>query len=206
MVASLRHPHIVEIYAVVEDAGQVYLLFEFVPGQALSRVLSQEGRLSFSESLRLTREIGLALDHAHGQRVVHRDLKPSNVMLCEDRSAKVMDFGIAHQAQRTVARLTRVASWGTPPYMAPEQELGSVSSASDLFSLAVCFYEMATGRLPFEGPNYLAQKRELRFERLGRAVPSLPAGLDGVLEKALAPEPALRHGSAAELVAALERL
>jgi len=138
--------------------------------------------------------------------VVHRDLKPANIMLSREGIVKVMDFGIAYQAKSTIARLTRADAWGTPPYMAPEQEMGGVSSGVDLYALAICFYQMLTGELPFTGPNFLAQKREEFFILPSKRVQGLPAGTDALFKRALAAEAGKRFATGAELVAAVARL
>jgi serine/threonine-protein kinase len=179
---------------------------EYVDGASLQRRLEAEGRLPWPEALRVARGIAAALDYAHVMKVVHRDLKPANVMLSTKGEVKVMDFGIAHQAAKSVSRLTRAPTWGTPPYMAPEQELGGVSAAVDLYALSVCLYEMLTGALPFKGPNFLAQKREALWTPPSRLVPGLPEGVDGLFTIALAPEPSRRFKTAAALLAACDAL
>ena len=203
IVAALRHPHIVEIYAVVDDGSDLALVLEFVTGESLDRALARTGRLGLDAACALARQVGSALDFAHANHVIHRDLKPANIMLTSQGAAKVTDFGLAHQVNMTVARLTGLRPSGTPPYMAPEQEVGTVSRESDLYSLGVMFYETVTGRLPFPGPNYLAQKREMLFIPPSKAAP-LPAKLDEVMRRALAAEPERRFHSAAEFLQALE--
>ncbi|MBI3298673.1 MAG: serine/threonine protein kinase [Elusimicrobia bacterium] len=202
-VAALKHPNIVAIHSVERDAGQVYLAFEFIDGSSLAQAIDGR-RLGWSEALGIFKACCAALRYAHSQRVIHRDLKPANVMLGRDGAVKVMDFGIAYTAQRSISRLTRAAAWGTPPYMAPEQELGGVSAGVDLFALSVCFYETLTGELPFKGPNFLAQKREALFLPVSGLVRGLPAGVDAFFKTALAPEPSKRYSSAAALSAAAE--
>lgn len=203
-VAALKHPCIVEIFNVLQDRGEVYLVFEFVDGATLSAILAQRGRLTLEQTVGVAAQIASAVDFAHSQKVIHRDLKPANVMVGRDGRTKVMDFGIAHQAQDSVARLASARSWGTPAYMAPEQELGQVSKAADIFAVAACCYEMLTGALPFPGPDFLAQKQQGRFTPACAAVPALPPHVDEALRRGLAAAPQARFISATALVAALK--
>lgn len=200
VVAGLSHPHIVGIHGVLREGGGVYLVFEHVAGRPLNQLIVERGRLPLAEAAGLLAQAAAALDYAHSRKIIHRDLKPSNIMVLEDGSAKVMDFGLAHQAKVTVARLTKVSAWGTPAYMAPEQELGQVCRESDLYALGVCLYEMTVGRLPFDGPDGLARKRTPIFAPPSEA--GLPSELDAVLRRALDPDPAARYHTAGELAAA----
>ena len=202
VVAGLKHPHIVEIYAIVDDPSELLLVFELIAGRSLKSALENVGKVAVPQAKSLARQVGEALDFAHASKVIHRDLKPENIMITPQGSAKVMDFGLAHQASLTVARLTRASSSGTPPYMAPEAELGESSRESDLYSLGVLLYEALTGQLPFPGPNYLAQKRELHLVPPSQRVPDLPKAVDDLLIRALQPDPKHRFHSAAELLAA----
>ena len=206
VVAALRHPHIVEIYAVINDGNDIHLVFELVEGQPLNVALERAGRLRLDSACALVRQVGSALDFAHANGVIHRDLKPANVMLTAQGAAKVTDFGLAHRVSMTVTRLTGLQSSGTPPYMAPEQELGESSRESDLYSLGAMLYEAVTGKVPFPGPNYLAQKRERVYVPPSQAAPGLPGALDDVIRRALDPEPGRRFHSAAELMQALSPL
>jgi serine/threonine-protein kinase len=206
LVAALKHANIVEIYAILREGGQVYLIFEYVHGKQLAAYLAQKSRLPLRAVKSVVRQVGSALDYAHSCKVIHRDLKPSNILVTPEGTTKVMDFGIAHQASVTAAKQTRTQSWGTPPYMAPEQELGSVSRESDLFSLGVCFYEMVTGRLPYRGPNFLAQKQGMLFEPVTRLAPGLGPKADEIARRALAADPARRFHSGAEFCAAVSQL
>ena len=124
--AALDHPFICKVYETGESEGKAYIAMEYVEGQTLKTLLEQ-GPLSLREALQTTLEAAEAIEHAHAHRIIHRDLKPANIMITPEGVAKVMDFGIAHQARVTVAKFTRTEAWGTPPYMAPEQELGVVS-------------------------------------------------------------------------------
>ncbi|MBI5630993.1 MAG: protein kinase [Elusimicrobia bacterium] len=209
LVAALHHPHIVDIYAIVEDQEEVYLIFEFVPGKTVYDLAGAHGRLDWSQTLEILRGVAEALDYAHSRRVIHRDLKPSNIMVTQDGQAKVMDFGIARMAKDAASRrsLTNTVV-GTPPYMAPEQEQGEVGRAADIYSLGVCLYEMLSGQMPFQGSGagMFLNKVQKNYTPLTKAASGLPEGLDEVLAKALDPDPGRRFASAGELMAALEDL
>ncbi|MFH2203140.1 MAG: protein kinase [Elusimicrobiota bacterium] len=206
LVASLKHPNLVEIHSIVKEVGQIFLVFEYIDGRTLQGVIEARDRLPWKEATYVLKCAASALDYAHAKKVVHRDLKPANIMISREGVVKVMDFGIAYQAKSTIARLTRADAWGTPPYMAPEQEMGGVSSGVDIYALAICFYQMLTGELPFTGPNFLAQKREEFYTPPRMRAADLPAGIDEVFKRALAAEAGKRFATGAELVAAVARL
>jgi len=197
LAAKLRHPNLAQIHAVV-DGGALRLVFEYVSGRPLDAVLRERGRLEPAEARRVLEGVGAALAYAHENKVVHRDLKPANVMIADDGAVKVMDFGIAHES-RTVSAHTRTAAWGTPPYMAPEQEDGLVSRASDLYALGVTAYELLVGVPPFSGPGLSDKKRRRDFAPPSRY--GLPAALDVFFARALDPDPARRPESVARFLA-----
>ena len=197
-VASLKHPNIIEIHSVVEEGDDLFLIFEYLAGETLDRILAGRKRLPASEALARAREIAKALDYAHGQGVVHQDLKPANVIVSEF-GAKVMDFGIARRVQETLSTMSRGEVAGTPAYMAPEQERGEFLKESDIYALGVCLYEMLAGAGPFAGGSYI-QKVERKFVALSSAAPHLPQAVDGVIEKALEPDPSRRYRAASQLV------
>ncbi|TBR21060.1 serine/threonine protein kinase [bacterium] len=202
LVATLKHPNIVAIHSVEKEAGQVFLVFEYVDGPTLTTLLSQRRQLPWPEALKVFSGAAAALQAAHERNIVHRDLKPGNIMLDSKGVVKVMDFGIASEAAFAVSRMTRSGAWGTPPYMSPEQELGEVNTGVDLFALNVVLYEMLTGELPFTGPNFLAQKRERVYIPVSQAVPALPKALDAFFATAFDPDPLKRIHDAAALSAA----
>src|SRR6202142_530483 len=149
----LSHPGIVTVFDVGEepDTHAPYIVMEFVSGQSLEKLLSQDDhKLPLYTALQLTHELAEALDCAHAQGVVHRDLKPANILITEDGHAKIADFGVAklNLANHTLAG----RALGTPAYMSPEQLNGEpVDGRSDLFSLGVVLYTVLTGYRPFQG-------------------------------------------------------
>lgn len=200
LVAGLRHPGIVEIYSIVEDGDDLYLVFEYLPGQTLDLLLRQAGRLSPKEAVPVLRQVADALDYAHSQGVVHQDLKPGNVIVGSGR-AKVMDFGIARRVQETLSTLSRREIIGTPAYMAPEQQRGVVTPKADIFALGVCAYELLSGSPPFprEGGSFAALDA---YPPLSRAA-GLPQAVDAVIARALSAQPEARQARAALLAAEL---
>jgi tetratricopeptide (TPR) repeat protein len=206
-VASLHHANIVDIYAIAEEGEDVYLVFEFVEGQTVHDLVQSKGRISVSEAVSVTRSMGEALSYAHSKGVIHRDMKPSNVMLSRSGEIKVMDFGIARMAKDALTRYSMTQNVvGTPPYMAPEQEQGVVRKESDVYSLAICSYEMLTGKLPFIGigAGMLMNKINMSYIPPARAIAGLPEALDAVFLKAFQADPEQRYRTPHEFVSALE--
>ena len=194
-VAALKHPNIVGIHAIVEENSQLYLVFEYVKGRTLAEVVSKRGTLDFPQALEALKSMADALEYAHANGVVHRDLKLSNVMVEHDGSVRVMDFGVARQVQDAMNRMSMTNTvCGTPAYMAPEIEQGIVGREADVYSLAVCFYELLTGEVPFagSGSTMLLNKMNMRYRPLSSLVPDAPAGVDDVLTRALEAEPGKR--------------
>lgn len=208
LVAGLHHPHIVDIYAIVEDREDLYLIFEFIEGKTLEQMV-EDKPLGFSQALPLLRAVASALDFAHDHRVIHRDLKPSNIMVTGQGLVKVMDFGIARLAKETALRYSVTGTvMGTPPYMAPEQQKGMVRKESDFYALAVCLYEMLSGQTPFRGDaaGMLLNKSNKHYDAISALVPGIPEGLDKILDQALDPDPDKRFLSAKEFLLHLDGL
>ncbi|MDD5303816.1 MAG: protein kinase [Elusimicrobia bacterium] len=207
LVAQLHHPNIVDIYAIVEEGAEVYLVFEFVSGRTLHDQIKSEGPMSLKDARGVLRAASDAVEHAHAAQIVHRDLKPSNIMITDDGRIKVMDFGVARQAKDAITKMSMTNTVvGTPPYMAPEQEQGTVRRESDVYALGVCLYEMLTGHLPFSGGGAAMLLNKLNGKHIppSQRNPALPAGLDEVIAKALVPDPDKRYHTPTELVAALD--
>ncbi|MCM2303867.1 MAG: protein kinase [Elusimicrobia bacterium] len=204
LVAKLKHPNLAEIHTVLEERGELLLVFEFVDGRTLDKVIATNRGLPLAQAEKILEGIAEGLDYAHRLKIIHRDLKPSNVMVSRDgATVKVMDFGIAHQA--TATGLTRTEASGTPPYMAPEQGMGSVSKASDLYALGVMAYEMVCGARPFDGPDFLEPKLRKEFTPVTRRGRALPAGLDAFFAAALDPDPTKRPATGAAFLLAFRQ-
>ncbi len=201
IVAALHHPNIVDIHSILEEDGELYMVFECVDGSTLDEIIRKKEKLPLRETIFIAQGICSALGYAHGKGVIHRDLKPANVMITKDGMVKVMDFGIARQAADAVMAATSTQTIaGTPQYMAPEQEEGKVRRESDIFALAACIYEMITGERPFEGPNTTASKLGQNYPKPSRVTKGLPAGMDAFIDAGLEPDPDRRIHNAAEFM------
>src|SRR4051812_32958638 len=155
-VAQLSHPHIVGVIDAGEDEGRPYIVFEYVEGETLKQRINELGRLPVDESVAYAIEIARALGCAHDHGIVHRDVKPQNVLIDEEGSAKVTDFGIARSLKDDgLTADGRVL--GTTDYVSPEQALGhDVNGQSDIYSLGIVLFEMLTGEVPFHGENQIS--------------------------------------------------
>src|ERR671936_1227122 len=155
-VAQLNHPHVVTVIDAGEDDGTPYIVLEYVEGETLKDRIRRLGRLPVAEAVAYAIEIGRALEAAHAQRLVHRAVKPQNVLIDEEGTAKVTDFGIARtMTEEGLTADGRVL--GTTDYVSPEQALGhEVTGQSDLYSLGIVLFEMLTGEVPFKGENQVA--------------------------------------------------
>lgn len=200
----LSHPGIVTVFDVGEepDTHAPYIVMEFVSGQSLEKLLSQDDhKLPLYTALQLTHELAEALDCAHAQGVVHRDLKPANILITEDGHAKIADFGVAKLNLATLTLAGRVL--GTPAYMSPEQLNGdAVDGRSDLFSLGIVLYTMLTGYRPFQGNSAMTVSyKVVNREPIPATVldTQLPQELDYIIARAMAKDPAQRYQRGLEI-------
>ncbi len=207
--ANLSHPNIVPVFDWGEDDGSYFIVMEYVDGRPLSAVLRDPDPMPPNEIATIGAGVAAALAFAHRHGVVHRDVKPGNVLITPDGGVKVTDFGIA-RAVNTEESLTQTgAVMGTAAYFSPEQAEGKgVDARSDIYSLGVVLYEMATGRPPFTGdsPVAVASKHVRDHPLLPRQVnASVPPALEAVVMKAMAKNVDDRYRSAEELRADLLR-
>ncbi len=216
--AAISHANVATVHHVLEHGTRAFMVMEFVEGETLAARLKRE-RLPFDRVLTIGRQLSAALAAAHARNVIHRDLKPANVQMTTDGSVKVLDFGIA-QAFHTASSASSHAATtsglsvppglrdaGTPTYMAPEQLLGhGVDERSDIFSLGVVMFEMATGRRPFAGSSKfeIVQAQARGAARVDAVDPAVPHLLADVIEKAIALDAQDRYQSAAEMGRALD--
>jgi serine/threonine-protein kinase len=206
-VAQLSHPHIVSVIDAGEDEGRPYIVFECVEGETLKERIRRQGRLPIPEAVAYAIEIARALGAAHARHIVHRDVKPQNVLIDEEGSAKVTDFGIARTLdEEGLTADGRVL--GTTDYVSPEQALGQpVTGQSDLYSLGVVLYEMLVGDVPFKGENQVAVAMKHVREMLPDVQakrPEVSSALAAVVDNATAKRPENRYANDAELIADLE--
>jgi eukaryotic-like serine/threonine-protein kinase len=216
LVSGLTHPNICTIFDIGEQDGELYLVLELLEGETLRERIAA-GPVPLEEMVRIAREVADALALAHSRGVVHRDIKPANIFLVNQPSggkqAKVLDFGLAKrdlEGWGVAAGLTQEgATVGTISYMSPEQARGEeLDARSDLFSLGVVLYEMATGQLPFTGHTSALVFLQLLSDDPPQAVrgwnAAIPKALERVIERLLEKQPEHRYASAEELVRELE--
>ena len=209
LAASLQHPHVLPVHDSGETAGRLWFTMPYVRGESLRDRLRRDGTLPIKEAIRITLEAAQALAHAHKHLIVHRDVKPENILLTEDGSTLVADFGIARTLDGPREQELTVTGVivGTPKYMPPEQLTGGGDARVDQYALAEMCFEMLTGNPPFStsGPHLSTMRRisdptpSLRTMR-----PEVPAGVQHALERALAFDPDSRFSSIAEFARALE--
>ena len=206
--AAVSHPNICQLFEIVEDGDQLFLVMELLEGRPLSEKL-QGGPVSPHDALSLLRPVLDALTALHGHGIVHRDLKPSNVFVT-NYGVKLLDFGLARPVADDVAAtapdLTMAGQVvGTPAYMAPEQLDGSaIDVRADLFAAGVLLFEMVAGRSPFAAATAMASMHAVLHERPPALTGSaLVEAVDRVVRRALEKKPADRYQTAAEMAAAV---
>ncbi len=210
LAARLNHPAIVQIYSLLEEGDDLYIVMEYVAGTTLRQRLASGGPLPPTELARIARALAEGLREAHRQGIIHRDLKTENVLLSSTGAVKMSDFGIARpfQDDQTESITETQALVGTYRTMSPEQARGErLDPRSDLFSLGVLLYEAATGSNPFPADNHLATLNQIITHRQVPAVeirPELPIEISQLIDHLLEKHPALRPQSADEVLTLLE--
>ena len=207
-VASLSHSNIVSVYDVGYEENMHYIVMEFVEGESLKEYINRKGPLRLGEACNIITQILAGVQHAHEHGIVHRDIKPHNILLGVDGRAKVTDFGIAvgmSDVTMTYNSTTRIM--GSVHYISPEQVQGQpATDKSDIYSCGVVFYEMLTGRVPYQGetPISIAMQHVQGDLILPNQVnPQVPASISYVVTRAMRRNPETRYDSAAEMADAV---
>ncbi|MBQ2916355.1 MAG: Stk1 family PASTA domain-containing Ser/Thr kinase [Clostridia bacterium] len=208
-IAMLSHKNIVDVYDVNFEGDIQYIVMEFIEGRTLKEYIEVTGAISASEAIGYCKQILSALRHAHERGVIHRDIKPHNIMLLDDGTVKVTDFGIAHVSNFETITMTDTAI-GSVHYISPEQARGlTTDEKSDIYSTGVMLYEMATGQLPFtaETPVSVALMQVQQEPQPPREInPCIPEGLEQIILKAMQKDPNRRYLQAKEFLIDLKIL
>ena len=212
-VAALQHPNIIQVFDFDVHNGMPYMVMEYVEAGTLKNVLEKlantSQRMALPETVRVVREVGRALAYAHQRSMIHRDVKPANVLMGSGGRVILSDFGIAKILTGPSFTMTG-ATVGTPSYMSPEQSLGQPGDhRSDIYSLGVVLFQLATGQLPYEADTPMAVMLKQVNEPLPlprTLQPDLPEGIERIIVKALAKNPQDRFQSAEEMLAQLDNL
>lgn len=202
-IAVLSHPNIVRVYNVSFGDRIQYIVMEYVDGITLKEYIEQQGVVNWKEAVHFVGQILAALQHAHDKGIVHQDIKPQNIMLLQDGTIKVTDFGIA-RFSRTDSNVTSENAIGSVHYISPEQARGEMTDdKADIYSVGVVMYEMLTGQLPFQSDSAVSvaiMQLQQEPRRPREIVPTLPLGLEQITMRAMQKNPNDRYGSAAEML------
>lgn len=202
-IAVLSHPNIVRVYNVSFGDRLQYIVMEYVDGITLKEYIEQQGVINWKEAVHFVGQILAALQHAHDKGIVHQDIKPQNILLLQDGTIKVTDFGIA-RFSRMDSKTTSENAIGSVHYISPEQARGEMTDAkADIYSVGVVMYEMLTGELPFQSDNAVSvaiMQLQQDPRRPREIVPTLPLGLEQITMRAMQKNPNDRYRSAAEML------
>lgn len=201
--SRLSHPNVVDIYDVGEYEGMHYIVMEFIRGRTLKELIAQRGALDVDEAIGIMKQLVSAINHAHENNIIHRDIKPQNVLVKDDGTIKITDFGIA-VANGSVQLTFNNTVMGSAHYLAPETTQGKEPNEQvDIYSLGIVFYELLTGKVPFTGktPTEIAIKhlrKPMPFVRDFN--PNIPQSVENIILKATAKNLSQRYVSCKEML------
>ena len=203
--AAMNHPNLVIIYDAGQREGVFYIVMEYIQGQTVKQILSQSRIIPLPAFMLITGQVCKGLAYAHEQKIIHLDIKTSNIMWTERKITKIMDFGLA-KALLDVRNLQTVVG-GTPYYMSPEQTLGEeVDQRSDIYSLGVTMYEMATGRLPFREGDVGYHHIHSPPPKPSKFNPKIPIALENIILKCMEKDPGNRFQNTEEIFEELKKI
>ena len=206
-IAVLSHPNIVKVNDVSFGDKIQYIVMEYIDGITLKEYIGHQHSIPWKEAVHFTVQILQALQHAHEKGIVHRDMKPQNIMLLQDGSIKVTDFGIARFSNNETRTMTDKAI-GSVHYIAPEQARGdNTDGKADIYSVGVMLYEMLTGKLPFEADSAVSvaiMQMQAEPTPLREINEKIPEGIEEITLKAMRKDPSQRYASAGEMLEAIE--
>lgn len=202
-VSKLNHSNVVDVYDVGEYEGKHYIVMEYIRGRTLKQLISQRGALHQGEAVNIMIQLTSAVQHAHENNIIHRDIKPQNVLLKDDGTVKITDFGIA-LAHDTVQLTQNDAVLGSAHYLAPETTRGETTTNQvDIYALGIVFYELLTGSVPFHGENPV----QIAMKHLREDIPSvcefnptLPQSVENIIIKATVKNRKNRYQSARDML------
>ena len=207
LLAQLQHPHILPVFDFGQSDGYTYIVMPFIPSGTLTGQLNGTP-LPLARIRQVIAQVGEALNYADARGMIHRDIKPSNILIDESGNCLLTDFGLARMVEDAVNLTSTGTIMGTPAYMSPEQGSGSkIDSRSDIYSLGVVLFEMATGRVPFQAETPIAIVFKHVQDPLppARSInPDLPEAVELVILKSLAKNPDDRYQTAADMVRAIQ--
>ncbi len=202
----LDHPNIVKLLTVDIVDSNILMVMEYIQGTDLEKILDEKDKLDIKTALKYFRQLLSALDFAHNLKVIHRDIRPSNIMINEEDSIKITDFGTSILLTERPYATTRI---GSPPYMAPEQFEGRAVYASDIYSAGCLFYEMISGLPPIvmANPMEIYKKAKAKnYTPINKKVPTISSELNTVITKTLEPELNDRYKTAKEILDDLDNI
>ena len=202
-IAVLSHPNIVKVYDVSFGDRLQYIVMEYIEGITLKEYIEQQKVVNWKEAVHFVNQILKALQHAHDKGIVHRDIKPQNIILLQDGTIKVSDFGIARFSRGDTRTMTESAI-GSVHYISPEQARGEITDdKADIYSVGVVMYEMLTGQLPFQSDNAVSvaiMQMQQEAKRPREINPNIPLGLEQITLRAMQKNAKDRYQSASEML------